>query len=471
MHNINILFTDIDYGFMIMTNQQSEIDRYIKNMLEGITNKVHKQTIQEYLFIRKRIDKVNKYTRRNDMQSLLALHKFLIDKPFQNATQDDLIRFEEYLENEYRGKNGMMGYTGKKGLSKSTIEQYEAHIKRFYKYLSNPKEYKKGKRFQKNIPYPDSVNWISTNNGTVKELPIDNLLDEKQILLLLDTCESLRDQAMFGAGFYDAGLRNSELISLNVNSVGFDKLGGYFILPKKGKDQKTGMRKIRLFIMQSSTKYLKDFLNNHPFKHIEYAPLFYSVDKRVYSRIVKKVKEGKATRNDIEQLRFSRTGIEGKLRQYCKIAELPKLTPHTLRHNSCTLSAKAGFNEMELRIRYGWSPTSKMPSRYTHLASKDLDDKIKIITGFVEPEEKPPSDLEVVLCWNCKEENIPTNKFCSRCGSKLNKDKDDITPTATDVGLLMQKGIPKESLEQMMKETLIKMLQEDDDMLKKYLKK
>ncbi|MCJ7570537.1 MAG: zinc ribbon domain-containing protein, partial [Candidatus Thermoplasmatota archaeon] len=89
-------------------------------------------------------------------------------------------------------------------------------------------------------------------------------------------------------------------------------------------------------------------------------------------------------------------------------------------------------------IRYGWSPTSKMPSKYVHLASKDLDDRIKVITGFKEPEKAEKSKLITILCWNCNEENVPTNKFCAKCGTNLKPKKEEITMTATDTGIATQ---------------------------------
>jgi len=454
-----------------MAQSPTYADKNIGNMINSFRNKQHRETTEEYLFIRKRIDKVKGHTLRNDVQSLLALDFYLQDKPYKEATQDDMLHFEAYLENEYQS-NRRPRAKKPKGLSKSTIEQYEAHIKRFYKYLSNPTEYKKGKRFQKNISYPNNVSWISSSTNNHNKLPLDNLLTEKQVLELLNACTLPRDQALFGAALYDAGLRLSEAISLNIRSVGFDELGGYFILPKNIEEGlKTGMRKIRLFLMPSSTKYLKEFMNRHPFKKYDDAPLFYSLDGRKYYNVLKKSQNKTTTKEDWERIRLSPSGIEGTLRNMVTLIGLPPITPHVLRHNSCTLAAKAGFNEMELRIRYGWSSTSKMPSRYTHLASKDLDAKIKIITGYTEPVEKAPSELVTIQCWNCDEENVPTNKFCSRCGSKLNPEKEELAPSAKDIGLAMQKGMSKTQLEDMMKETLQKMMQDDDETLKKYLKK
>ena len=201
-----------------MVGYTKDVDRYIDRMLNNFLNKQHKKEAEEYLFIRERIDKVNSFTRRNDVQSLLVLDKYAKDKPFEKLTQDDMLKWEVFLEKELK-------------LNNSTIEQYEAHIKRYYKYLFNKDEYKKGKRFQKNIPYPDNVSWISTSSSNHKEIPTDRLISEDQLLKLLDVCEQSRDQALYSAGFYDAGLRIGETIGLNLHNVDFDKLGGKFTIP------------------------------------------------------------------------------------------------------------------------------------------------------------------------------------------------------------------------------------------------
>ena len=83
----------------------------------------------------------------------------------KDITQDDMLKFEGYLETDYVPQGRAKKNYTKKGLSKSTIEQYMSHIKRFYKYYFNKDEYKKGKRFQKTISYPDNVSWISSSTS------------------------------------------------------------------------------------------------------------------------------------------------------------------------------------------------------------------------------------------------------------------------------------------------------------------
>jgi ribosomal protein L40E len=141
------------------------------------------------------------------------------------------------------------------------------------------------------------------------------------------------------------------------------------------------------------------------------------------------------------------------------------ISPHTLRHNSATMCAKAGFSEAMLRLRFGWSKSSPMPSKYTHLVDKDLDDKIKKIKGITEDDKPEVSVLQPIVCWNCQQENPCSNVFCSRCGSKLTRTKEDVA-TAVDIGVLLQKAEAsdpkiKEMLEPIIREQLIKLLQED----------
>jgi len=404
------------------------ISRDIENILKQIKTPDFKKEIIDYLRIRERIDKVAICTRRNDAQAFLTLDKFLIKNKidYKKITRDQMLKYEEFLQKDLE-------------LSEGSYQVYEIHIKRFYKYLSNKDEYCKGKRFQKSIQYPDCVSWISSVRSENGKLPIDKLLDNDGLMRMINVCDNIRDQAMI-VTFYDAGLRNSELVSLNVENLGFDKLGAYLILSgDQSASLKTGQRKIRLFLVPSSTQYLKEFINKHPFKQYAKAPLFYSRDDRFLSNILKKANNGTVTKEDFEDIRLHRLSIKDIIKKIGKLADVPITKPHDLRHNSCTICAKKGFNEMELRIRYGWQPSSKMPSRYTHLASKDLDDKIKIITGFKEAEKPHDEILQPIMCWNCNEENLPSNKFCAKCGSNLKPKKEEMTVTATDTGITVQK--------------------------------
>lgn len=408
-----------------------DIQRDIDNIIKQIKNPELKKELEDYMNIREKIDKVKIRTRRNDSQAILALDKYFTKEKidYKKVTLDQMLKWEDFLVKELK-------------LNKdSSMPVYETHVKRFYKYLSNKTEYKKGKRFQKNIQYPDSVVWISANARNGKTLPLERILTPDEIKKMLDVCDNIRDQAIV-VTFIDLGLRPSELVSLNVENLGFDKLGAYCILPGDGTaDLKTGQRKIRYFIVPSAVKYMKEYINKHPYKNYDKAPLFYSKYCKSKYQFLQNEKNSQLDKTAFNLLRIHRLSVKDIIIQIAKYANVPIKSPKDLRHNSCTFAAKLGLNEMELRIRYGWSATSKMPSRYTHLASKDVDDKIKVIIGFKEPEKPENAVLQTILCWNCDSENIPTNKFCSRCGSNLNPKKEEITPTAIDTGIATQEAL------------------------------
>jgi len=405
--------------------QKENVNDVINHVLEAIENKEHKKEVQDYLKIREEIDNVNLYTRRTDVFAIFALDKFLKDKPFNKVTQDDIMNWVTYLKTEVKYK-------------KSTIDVYKIHVKRFYKYVTDKKNYKLGKGKQKLIPYPDCVAWLSISNKGNDENVLDRVLTHEELLRMLNVCDNIRDQAMI-VSFVDGGLRSGELISLNVESLQFDKLGPYFLLPKGGKDQKTGQRKIRLFLVPSAKQYLKEYKNKHPFKRFDRAPLFYTRDSRNYPEVLRIANSGTTvTQEDLERLRLAKKSINDIIKRIARLANAPIRKTHDLRHISCTWCVRAGFSEPELRFRFGWKKNSQMPSRYISLEAKDIDDRIKIITGFKEPEKDDTVLLQAKICLNCDYENQPTNIVCGRCGMKLDITKEEITTTATETGIATQ---------------------------------
>lgn len=387
-------------------------ERNIKSGLEKFTNLGHRKEFEEYLQIRNIIDKVNISTQEQDMYSLRKLSEFLKDIPFEKATQKDMMGFDTWL---------------RKHMGHDSSSLVEARVKRFYKYLFNKDEYKKGKQIQKILKYPDVVIWMSATTNS-NELPLENILTEKQIKKMLNTCKDVREQTIL-ISLVDGGLRASELCSLKIKNVGFDKqLGAYFILPKKTQGLKTGQRKIQLFLIPSSTSYIREYLNHHKIKNDPDAPFIYS-DSNVMKN--KKTKD----------MFLTPEGLWGIVKRITRNSGIKDIHPHTLRHVSATYCAMKGFNEAMMRERFGWSRSSKMPSYYTHLAGKDTTDYIKKILGIKDIEEPEESLLQPVICWNCETENPPTHKFCGKCSANLKPKKEELTPTATETGLDVQNMI------------------------------
>lgn len=431
-------------------------------MIKKIDNPSHKKDIEKYISIRKEVDRVNSNTISIDATSIYHLSKFLKNKPFKEATREDIRKWSTWLKNELK-------------LGDTSLNVYQLKIKRFYKYVADPDNYQNGKADQKDIKYPDSVRWISYDSNTFNELPIDTIPTDKDILRLLESCKDSREQTII-ISLADGGLRDNELRAMKIRNVNFDKtLGVYFLLPirergsKKKKGLKTRNRKIQLFIIPSSTAIIKDYLNHHPLKNNPNAPFIITENTRITSRIFKKINEGNANQEDIKNLSVSENGINQILNRIEKRSGFKThLYPHFLRHVSATKCADKGFNEAMLRERFGWSKSSKMPSRYVHLSGKNIDNHIKKHLGIEDEDTSVSVELQPIICWNCGFENPCTHKFCGRCSANLKPKKEEITATAIETGITIQKVLENPSIARMTLKQLLpllKKLQEEEGLV------
>ncbi|MFQ6052047.1 MAG: tyrosine-type recombinase/integrase [Candidatus Hydrothermarchaeota archaeon] len=109
--------------------------------------------------------------------------------------------------------------------------------------------------------------------------------------------------------------------------------------------------------METSIKDLKDYLSVHPYKEDPEVYLFF-------------------TRDPLSPV--SETHLRELIYDIAKKSGIRKhVYPHLLRHSRATHLAQGGMNEPNLRNFFGWSPNSKMPSLYVHLANKDLLEAVK----------------------------------------------------------------------------------------------
>jgi site-specific recombinase XerD len=271
----------------------------------------------------------------------------------------------------------MRGYTAK------TFLDFTSAIKRFTKFV-------KYGNVDVDTPFPDEVRWlkesIKANERTQPEF-----LAPHEVETMIAATPQVRNKAMLAVGF-EAGLRASELLNMDVGDVSFDERGAR--IKVRGK---TGERVVRLI---SSAPALTRWLEERSGGSDPSDPLWTSAATNSaggrlawasWNRIIKKI--GKAA------------GIKKRVHN------------HMLRHGSATEAAKY-LTEEELKVRYGWTGGSDMPSVYVHLNSADLDDKLAWI--YSGKEVKPPEpEFRPTLCPKCREVNSPGQRFCGRCGTPL----------------------------------------------------
>ncbi len=74
-----------------------------------------------------------------------------------------------------------------------------------------------------------------------------------------------------------------------------------------------------------------------------------------------------------------------------------------------------------MRIRHGWTPSSKMPENYVHLVNADVDEAYLKHLG-IKPKEEEKVNVPKI-CHICKMSNSPESELCNKCGRPLDLQK------------------------------------------------
>lgn len=332
------------------------------------------ETIQNYLR-EQRVNNIKETTLHNDNVILPRLAEFLGDKPFNEASKEDMMKFIEEV---------MIG------LKASTLHTYKVRIKHFYNRIFN---LQRGQ-------YPSCVAWIRTTNpykgtktkGVAITFDPEDLLTPQDILTLVESCESARDQALVMVA-YETSAEAKELLAMKIKHVSFDEYGGRITL-----ESDEGKRTIRLV---DSIPFLTQWLNLHPLRKDAEAPLWVTRQHGI---------RGMGYDNLIRVFRHigKRSGIK------------KPVTPRFLRHAGLTRMSKLLPEEL-LKKYAGWVQGSKMAQIYVHLTSTDLDDAL-LEAHDIPVKDKgktPPSLLKPQECPRCKTDLGPSWTWCPNCGLNI----------------------------------------------------
>lgn len=209
---------------------------------------------------------------------------------------------------------------------------------------------------------------------------------------ILKACATnLMDRAMFHVQM-EAGSRVGELLSLCLRHIEFDEYGALIAV-----DGKTGARKIR--IVESVPDLIK-WINVHPFREDRNHPLFITtINNKYYGQGLSYV----AFKRRLENV-VAKTDIDKRIHS------------HLFRHAEITKRA-GQLTEAQARIRYGWGKSSNMPSRYTHLNDKDVDNKMLQIMGVKKKEVE--EETSIIECQYCHVKYSKDTLYCETCAKPL----------------------------------------------------
>jgi len=297
-----------------------------------------------------------------------------IKKDFKKCNKDDMIKLCSIIESQK--------WTGK------TKRNHTVMMKKFWKWLYRIEE--------KNV-YPSVVSWINTNERTkLRKLP-EELLTEDEIEKMAQAAESPRDRVLLLV-LYESGARIGELLNVKIKHVIFSDFGAYMML-----NGKTGMRRIPLVM---SAPALAAFIDHHPLKENPESYLFLTRHNAM------------ADDTKGKYMPLSYRGAYKILKTLAEKAGIHKrIYPHLLRHSSATRASKF-MTEAQMKIYYGWTSGSDMPSIYVHLSSRDVEDAVKKMNKLPVSEETSIK-ATVKICSRCKIRNSFGSKFCNACGYPL----------------------------------------------------
>ena len=270
--------------------------------------------------------------------------------------------------------------------SAETMADFRQIVKRFQKFVRYGDS-------DKDTPYPDEVRWLRKSvKESDRRAPL--YFTDQEVEDMVKAADALRDKA-FIAGYGEMGGRPAEYLLLRVGDIAFDDNGAVVTIAKG----KTGFRVVRLI---TSVAYLADYLSTHPYRNDMQAPFWVT-----------------SSTNHLNQA-LSWVAATRIVKDAAKKAGIRKDRIHLymFRHGSATRNAKY-LSDAELRLMFGWSPTSKVPGRYIHLAGGDLDEKYISVYGTGKPVEPPKPAFAPTVCPRCGDKASPGMRFCPKCAAPL----------------------------------------------------
>ena len=242
--------------------------------------------------------------------------------------------------------------------------------------------------------YPDSVKHVKAKRVRSEDEVKNKILTEQEVQSLIVSATNPRDKALVAVCF-EGGFRLGELLSLTVGACERASYG--YDVTVTGK---TGTRRMPLVTM---APLLEMWLYCHPAKNDQQAPLWLRM-KGAFKGI-------------------SKTQAHNTIKALAKKAGLKRNVHwHMLRHTQATLYARGNVNEQQMRMIFGWTRNSNMPSVYTHLSARDYQDTVLRLRGVDKVEHKvKPSVMVPRKCWKCGEMNPFDKQHCGKCGTPLDQ--------------------------------------------------
>ncbi len=326
-------------------------------------------------------------------KTLYGLIKYtrLLDCPLAEAGMQELENALYKLETSKTKPNIKLGIVTKQGTlyTPETKASIKKAIKQFYKWYEDQDPRVEAENIETRKKVQKLYKFLLKIKTGVKLKPVNpaEIIDHKDIELLLKKgCRNDMERA-FLKTLHETGCRISEFLNIRLKDI-VKKENDWIIYV----DGKTGPRPVFLI---ESVPYLQRWLDFHPDNKPESylwtsiaskKPLIYTGVRKLMQRV------------------FRRAGLQ------------KRHNPHWFRHSRASLHA-GRFTEAVRCKLMGWSLSSNIPARYTHLKDSTIEDKFKEAHGL-----KATAEIEKVrlpIKCVCGRENEIEARYCSLCGKAL----------------------------------------------------
>ena len=349
----------------ILNNAKNELSKSNYELLTSYNDHMIVQTLA-------------KATRSRTLQQLsFSMRNCGIKKDWKKATQKDVEKFCAWANTRYGNSKG--GETNSSYDCKKMMRIFLRWV------FTGSRDYLQGQI----EPLPIRTMRMRRVKDTLVRA---DLTTREEVDLLLDSTQgNLRNHALISI-MTECPIRPGELLSLRIQDVVFSANGLSYI-------NVVGKSTARRIFFLNSIPSLSNYMQSHPDRFNREAPLWIMTDQKKYGQPM----SWAAVRMVIKRL-----GVK------CEINKA--LKPNHFRHYAATEMAQK-LPEAQLRKLCGWSATSKMPARYVHMISEDVETAMMNIYGIKQEDKvevKPP-----ITCQICSQVNEPENQVCRKCARPL----------------------------------------------------
>jgi len=298
-----------------------------------------------------------------------AINMFLESKAFYRHRGKEIIRFE-------------------KPYSENSILSVKIVLKSFFKWLYG------------NGEYPECVKSVQCKSVKGVKVTEKDVLTLADVKAMADSCTSPRDKAFIWC-LYESGGRRGELHRLKRKDIEFDEGGAVLTLHTEKTENRyervNPVRKVRInYGAYDLAMWLSSINDKDPESFVWI---------------------GEGRKNTGKHL--SVDSLVSIVKKAVRLSGIKKKTwLHLFRHSRATELAPK-LSDQAMRIYFGWSSTSDMPSHYSHITDTQVDDiLLESVYGITKNKKTGPI---VITCPRCKFRNVNSenSEFCYGCGFPL----------------------------------------------------